>query len=75
MLAPHIVNGGESQTAKIYSLFLNNYNQTLQRWSQSILNTALKSLKRVSVELSNLVVTYPAPLWLPVCLPRSAALD
>jgi len=68
-LAPYLVNRRESQPAQVYSIFLNNYNQTLQRWSQSILNTALKSLKRDSVELRNWEVTYPAPLWLPVRLP------
>ena len=65
-LAPYLVNGGGSQPATIYSIFLKDYNRTLQCWSQSILNTALNSLKRDSVELRNLDVTHPAPLWLPV---------
>ena len=69
-LSPYLVIQRESHLAQVYSLFLNNYNQTLQRWSQSILNTALKSLKRDSVELRNWEVTYPAPLWLPVRLSR-----
>jgi len=71
-LSPYLVGRGGSQPAKIYSLFLNTYNQTLQRWSQSILNTALKELKRNSVELRDCMVTYPAPLWMPVRLPRTA---
>lgn len=67
-LAPYLVNGSEGQPATIYSIFLRDYNRTLQRWSQSILNAVLKGLKRDSVELRNWDVTYPAPLWLPVRL-------
>lgn len=74
-LMPYLVNGSESQPAMIYSIFLKDYNRTLQRWSQSILNAALKSFKRDSVELRNLEVTYPAPLWLPVRLPRMSVLE
>lgn len=66
-LAPYLSNRKKSHPAQAYSLFLNNYNQTLQLWSHSILNAALVSLKRDSVELRDLEVTYPAPLWLPVC--------
>jgi hypothetical protein len=68
-LAPYLSNRKKSHPAQAYSLFLNNYNKTLQLWSHSILNAALASLKRDTVELRNLEVTYPAPLWLPVCLP------
>lgn len=67
-LAPYLANRKKSQPAKAYSLFLDNYSKALRRWSQHILNAALKSLKRDSVELRNWEVTYPAPLWLPVCL-------
>lgn len=74
-LTPYLVNGSESQPATIYSIFLKEYRRTLQRWSQSILNTALKGFKRDSVELRNLEVTYPVPLWLPVRLPRMNVLE
>lgn len=67
-LAPYLANRRKNQPAKVYTIFLNNYNQTLHRWSQSVLNTALKSLKRGSVELLDWEVTHPAPLWLPVGL-------
>lgn len=67
-LAPYLAYRKKCHPFQAYSLFLNHYNQTLRRWSQSILNTALMSLKRDSVELRNLEVTHLAPLWLPVCL-------
>ena len=65
-LVSYLTDRKERRPARVYSLFLNNYSQALQLWSQSILNTALKNLKRDSVELQNLEVTYPAPLWLSV---------
>ena len=68
-LTPYLAYRNESHPAKVYSLFLDHYNKTLRLWSQSILNTALTSLKRDSVELSNLEVTHLSPLWLPVRLP------
>jgi len=74
-LAPYLVNLCKNPPARVYSIFLNSYSQTLQRWAQSILNTALKSLKRDSVELQNWDVTYPAPLWLPVRPPRMSILE
>lgn len=67
-LAPYLANQKKSHPAQVYSLFLNRYNRVLRSWSQSILNTALASLERDSVELRNLEVTYLAPLWLPVRL-------
>ena len=67
-LVPYLAYREKCHPFQAYSLFCNHYTQTLQRWSQSILNTALMSLKRDSVELENLEVTYPTPLWLPVRL-------
>ena len=58
-----------SHSAGVYSSFLHSYTRALRRWAQSILNAALKSLKRTSVELGNLDVTYQKPLWLPVRIP------
>jgi len=66
--APYLLKR-PNHAAGVYSVFLDSYSQTLQRWAQSILNAALKSLKRNSVEIENLDVTYPKPLWLPVRLP------
>lgn len=68
-LTPYLAYRNESHPAQVYSHFLNHYNKTLQLWSQSILNTALTSLKRDSVELRNLEVAHISPLWLPVRLP------
>lgn len=65
--APYLLKR-QSHAAGVYSLFLDSYSQALRRWAQSILNAALKSLKRSSVELGNLDVTHPKPLWLPVRL-------
>ena len=74
-LAPYLANQKESHPAQVYFLFLNRYTQVLRCWSQSVLNTALVSLKRNSVKLRNLEVTYLAPLWLPVCLPCIGTLE
>jgi len=62
--APHL--NQQSHTASVYIFFLESYSQTLRRWAQSVLNAALKSLKRGSVGLQNLDVIYPKPLWFPV---------
>lgn len=62
--APYLNRG--SDTASVYLFFLENYNQMLRHWAQSVLNAALKSLKRGSVDLWDLDVTYPKPLWFPV---------
>ena len=67
-LAPYLADHISGRPARVYSLFLDNYNQTLRDWAQSILNTALRNLKRDSAELDNWDVTYPPPLWLPVSL-------
>lgn len=74
-LAPYLINRSKSQPARVYSIFLGEYKQTLRIWSQSILNAALKSLKRDSVELQNWDVTHPAPLWLPVRLAWTKVLE
>jgi len=74
-LVPYLVNRNECQPAKVYSIFLGEYQQALRLWSQSILNTALKNLKRGSVELRNWDATYPAPLWLPVRLAWTRILE
>ena len=66
--APHLLKRPR-HAAGVYSFFLGSYSQALRRWAQSILNAALKSLKRNSVELGNFDVTHPKPLWLPVRLP------
>ena len=67
-LVPYFTNRRKNPPTTVYPIFLNNYNRTLRRWSQSILDIALKTLKRDSVELRDWEVTYPAPLWLPVSL-------
>ena len=67
-LAPYLAYQKKCHPFQAYSLFLNRYSQTLQRWSQSILDAALMNLRRDSVELQNLEVTHPTPLWLPVRL-------
>jgi len=67
-LAPYLVDHISGRPARVYSLFLDNYNQALRDWAQSILNIALRSLKRDSAELKNWDATYPPPLWLPVSL-------
>ena len=69
-LAPYLLDHHDGQPARIYAVFLNNYSRTLRDWAQSTLNAALKSLKRSSKELQSWDVTYPPPLWLPVCLSR-----
>jgi hypothetical protein len=68
-LAPYLLNPRDGQPAGIYSAFLDNYGQALRDWAQSVLNAALRSLKRESVKLQNWEATYPAPLWLPVRIP------
>lgn len=65
-LAPYLVDRSRGQPASIYSVFLKNYDKALRDWSQTVLNTVLKSLKRDFVQLRNWEVTYPSPLWLPV---------
>jgi len=65
-LAPYLVEHSDSQPAGIYTLFLNEYSQTLWNWAQIVLNSALKNLKRNSRALGNWEVTYPEILWLPV---------
>ena len=67
-LTPYLVNRRKNPPAVVYPVFLSNYTRALRDWAQSILNTALKCLKRGSVDLSDWDVTYPAPLWLPVSL-------
>ena len=67
-LVPYLVDSASGRPGRVYSLFLDNYNQTLRDWAQSTLNIALKSLKRDSAVLQNWDVTYPPPLWLPVGL-------
>lgn len=74
-LAPYLVNNRKNPPAVVYPLFLTNYIHALRDWAQSILNTALKCLKRSSVDLSDWDVTYPAPLWLPVRSSYPKALD
>jgi len=63
--APYLFNC-RSHTPNVYYVFLESYAQMLQDWAQSVLNVALKSLKRDFVDLQNLDVTYPRPLWFPV---------
>lgn len=65
--APYLLNR-RSHAPSVYYFFLESYNQTLRRWAQSVLTAALKRLKRDSVDLQNLDVTYPNPLWFPVRL-------
>lgn len=67
-LAPYLLDQNEGQPARVYTVFLSNYSRALRDWAQSILNAALRSLKRDSAELRNWEATYPPPLWLPVCL-------
>ena len=64
-LAPYLKVGG-GQSVGIYSAFLENYSQALQDWAQSVLDAALRSLKRESMKLRDWEATYPTPLWLPV---------
>ncbi|KAF9786861.1 hypothetical protein BJ322DRAFT_679725 [Thelephora terrestris] len=64
-LVPYLVNRRKNQPAKVYSLFLDNYSQALREWAQSILNAALRALKRTPAEIQNFDITYPPPLWLP----------
>ena len=66
-LAPYLLDYDDGQHARIYTVFLNNYSRALWEWAQSILDAALRSLKRDSAELRDWDVTYPPPLWLPVC--------
>ena len=66
-LAPYLLKLSGGQPTGIYSVFLENYSQALRDWAQSVLNAALRNLKRESVQLRNWEATYPAPLWLPVC--------
>lgn len=66
--APYLLNW-RSHTAGVYAFFLESYSQMLRRWAQAILNAALKRLERGSVDILDLDVTYPNPLWLPVCCP------
>lgn len=68
ILVPHLMNHDKDQPAGIYSLFLNNYKQALRDWAQSILNAALKSLKRDPAELRDWDIIYPQPLWFPVSI-------
>lgn len=65
-LAPYLANRDGGQPASIYSVFLKSYSKALRDWSQTVLNAALKNLKRDFVQLHNWEVTYPPPLWLPV---------
>lgn len=65
-LAPHLVEHHDSQSGRVYTLFLKEYRQTLRDWAQIVLNSALKNLKRDSQELENWNITYPPILWLPV---------
>ena len=65
-LAPYLLKLGGGQSAGIYSAFLENYSRALRDWAQSVLNAALRRLKRESVQLRNWEATYLAPLWLPV---------
>lgn len=69
-LAPYLVNRRRNKPARVYSLFLGNYNQALRDWAQSILDIALRGLQRDPVELGDWDVAHPAPLWLPVGLVR-----
>ena len=65
-LAPYLVHHRKDPPARIYPVFLKNYNQALRDWAQSILDATLKCLKRDCTEIRNWDVTYPPPLWLPV---------
>lgn len=65
-LTPYLINRDGGQPARVYAVFLKNYKQALRNWSQTVLNTVLKSLKRDSVQLHDWEVAYPPPLWLPV---------
>jgi hypothetical protein len=65
-LAPYLLRHSGGQPAGIYSVFLENYSKALRDWAQSVLNVALRRLKRESVQLWNWEATYCAPLWLPV---------
>ena len=68
-LAQYLAYRCKNPPARVYSFYLKSYSQALRDWAQSILNAALKSLKRNSAEIQNWDTTYPAPLWLPVRLP------
>lgn len=65
-LAQYLTHRCKNPPARVYSFYVNSYSQALRDWAQSILNAALKSLKRNSAEIRNWDVTYPQPLWLPV---------
>lgn len=65
-LAPHLVGHNDSRPDRVYTLFLKEYSQTLRDWAQTVLNSALKNLKRDSKELGNWDATHPEILWLPV---------
>ena len=75
-LVPYLSGGGggaggtSNHSPEIYSIFLEKYSHTLRDWAQSILNTALKSLRRDPVQLQGWDAIYAAPMWLPVCLMR-----
>jgi len=68
-LVPYLINRRKNQPARVYSFFLNSYSHTLHDWAQSILNAALRSLKRDPTKIQDWDVMYPPPLWLPVSVP------
>lgn len=73
-LTPYLIHRRKNPPAVVYPLFLSHYTHALRDRAQYILNTALRCLKRESVDLADWVATYPAPLWLPVRLPLNRRL-
>lgn len=65
-LAPYLINLRKESPAAVYSAPSPEVPNGICGGTRSILNTALKKLKRDPVELQNWDVAYPAPLWLPV---------
>lgn len=65
-LAPYLVHRRKNPPARVYPVFLENYNQALRNCAQSILNATLKHLERGSADIRDWDVTHLPPFWLPV---------
>ena len=68
-LSPYLAHHRRDPPPSVYPVFLENYNQTLRDWAQSVLNATLKRLERDSTDIRNWDVTYPPPFWLPMVSP------